>query len=100
MIYVRAAGHCEACGVQLNILSMEAHHRRARRVGPDCPCNALALCEGCHRGNDGVHQRPTLARALGRIIAREDKTPPAQISVEIHGRGDLRLDCDGNYLLT
>lgn len=98
VIYVRSGGRCEGCDTQLNIVSMEGHHRRTRAVGPDCPCNALALCHECHHGD--THGRPALARALGRIIRREDKTPPSQVVVEIHGRGEVRLDCDGNYVLT
>lgn len=95
VIYVRAGGRCEVCGVQLNIVNMEGHHRRRRRISPDCPCNAIALCERCHRGPDGVHNRPMTARALGRILWSEDKTPPAELPVEIYGRGRVLLACDG-----
>lgn len=95
VIYVRSGGRCEGCAVQLNIANMEAHHRRTRRVGPDCPCNALALCHDCHHHE--THGRPTLARSLGRIIRREDPTPPAEIPVELHDGRVVRLDCGGTY---
>jgi hypothetical protein len=97
VIFARALGRCERCGLQLNIANMEGHHRRTRRVGPDCPCNALALCGTCHHGPE-VHGGPELAMELGTILSRHSDAPPGELEVEIHGRGRVLLGCGGQYL--
>ena len=97
IIHARCAGRCEGCGTPVSLSAMEGHHRRTRSIGPDCPCNALALCRDCHHG-DTVHGSPETARDLGRIISRHDLGEPADRPVELHGRGLVRLACDGRYL--
>lgn len=95
IIHVRAGGRCELCDRQLNVHNMEAHHRRSRAVGPDCPCNALALCSTCH--HDDTHGQPVRARELGAIISRGFEGEPADVPVELH-RGIVLLACNGTYL--
>jgi hypothetical protein len=97
IIYVRSGGRCEMCGVGLNIANMEGHHRRTRKIGPDCPCNALALCSTCHHRE--VHESPERARGLGQIVSRHDDRMPADVPVELHGHGDVLLMCDGTFAL-
>lgn len=101
VIFARSGGRCEGCGRSLTLEgTFEGHHRRSRAVRKphrDCPCNAIALCHSCHAGPDG-HNGPERARELGRIIFRSDNREPSEISVKIHGRGRVRLDCDGMYL--
>lgn len=97
IIYARCAGRCEGCGIQMTLHTMEGHHRRTRSIGPDCPCNALALCAACHHG-DTVHGSPETGRELGRIISRHDRGEPADRVVELHDRGQVYLTCDGQYL--
>jgi 5-methylcytosine-specific restriction endonuclease McrA len=94
VIYARAGGRCELCGKQLGIANMEGHHRRTRRLGPDCPCNAIALCSDCHHGPN-VHGGPETARELRLILPRECTDPPAEIPVELHGQRWVLLNCDG-----
>lgn len=96
IIYTRAGGRCEVCGKALNIASMEGHHRRTRKIGPDCPCNALALCGSCHHGPT-VHGGPKVAMETGRIISRHDDTPPSEIPVRL-AVGQMLLSCGGTYL--
>jgi hypothetical protein len=85
------------CGTRLTFARMEAHHRRTRAIGPDCPCNALALCGHCHHVR--VHGEPEKSRELGRIISRHDRNAPA-----IHGArltyGWVLLACDGTMAAT
>lgn len=95
IIYVRAGGRCELCGAALNIVNMEGHHRRSRKVGPDCPGNALALCHDCH--HERVHGGQVLARTLGWIISTFTADPCQQI-VELPSAGKVILSCDGTYL--
>lgn len=97
VIYTRALGRCEVCGAQLNIANMEAHHRRTRRLGPDCPGNGLCLCRSCH--HDGVHGQPELAKEKGWIASRFTDEPCAQ-PVWIQGRGWVTLSCGGEYVST
>lgn len=97
VIYVRAGGRCELCAKSLNIANMEGHHRRTRAVGPDCPCNALALCSTCH--HDEVHAHPEEARARGWIVTRHASDfEPADVPVELasHPEGVL-LTCEGMF---
>jgi hypothetical protein len=97
VIYTRALGRCEGCGRQLNIANMEAHHRRTRKVGPDCPCNALALCSDCHHA--GTHGQPEEARELGRIVSRIGEREPKDVAVVIHGQPrPVLLSCGGTYV--
>lgn len=98
IIYLRSGGRCERCGTGLNIHNMEAHHRRTRSIGPDCPCNALALCSLCHHGPE-VHAGPFRARKLGTIISRHYEGRPENVPVDVHGRGTVLLACDGTYRL-
>lgn len=98
IIYTRSLGRCEGCGTGLNLAGMEAHHRRTRRLGPDCPCNALALCPSCHHGPLG-HGGPEAAREVGRIISRHDEVEPSEVPVTLHGYGKpVYLTCGGTYL--
>lgn len=95
-ILARSAGRCEACGTAL-AAAFEAHHRLTRRFGPDCACNALALCSTCH--HEEVHGKPATARDLGQIVSRHASTLPGQVPVWVHGPGcAVLLDCHGNYL--
>lgn len=96
VIFARSHGRCEGCGAPMTVASMEGHHRRTRRVGPDCPCNALALCASCHHGPT-VHGGPELAMELGRIVSRHTDTPPYDEPVELHGVGRVLLDCSGGF---
>lgn len=97
MIYVRASGACELCGRQLNIHNMEGHHRRSRRVGPDCPCNALALCRDCHHGPEVHGNTDGTARELGRIVSKVADVEPVDVPVQLHV-GLVSLTCAGTYL--
>lgn len=95
IIYTRALGRCEACGAGINVNVMQAHHRRTRRIGPDCPCNALALCPSCH--HEEVHGEPERARRLGQIVSAHSPDEPVDVVVEVHGRGPVLLTCGGMY---
>lgn len=95
VIFGRALGRCEICGTGLTMVSMEAHHRRTRKVGPDCVGNALALCRSCH--HDEVHGQPEVAMDLGWIVSRHADAP-CQRPVEIRGRGLVVLTCGGAYV--
>lgn len=98
IILERAGGRCEGCGTPITLFDgLEGHHRRTRRFGPDCPCNALALCGACHHGPT-VHDGPELARELGRIISSHDETDPSTIPVVLRDEiGRVLLACDGTY---
>lgn len=63
-----------------------------RRLGPDCPCNTLALCGGCHTRH--VHGHPVWARSNGWIVSSAAGLPPADVPAWLHGRWML-LACDG-----
>jgi 5-methylcytosine-specific restriction endonuclease McrA len=91
-IFARSGGRCEVCRTDLNNSGMDAHHRRRRRIGPDCSCNALALCPSCHRE---VHAHPAAARAVGHIVS--DPQHPATVGVLVARRGRVLLTCDGAY---
>lgn len=92
IVYTRSGGRCEGCGKSLSFAAMQAHHRRTRAVGPDCPCNALALCSNCHHVK--VHGQPEKARELGRIISRHDRNAASLHPVRLH-HGLVLLDCKG-----
>lgn len=92
VIYARCKGRCEVCGGRLAYDAMEAHHRRTRAIGPDCPGNALALCAHCHHVK--VHAHPEVARDLGRIISRHDRNTCALHPVRLI-YGLVFLNCDG-----
>jgi hypothetical protein len=94
VVYARAGGRCEGCGVQLNLANMEGHHRRTRRLGPDCPGNCLCLCRRCH--HDEVHAHPEKARGLGQILRREEQDPCSR-PVWTWALGWVVLHCDGTY---
>lgn len=93
-VYARSRGFCEACGGDV-AGGFEAHHRLTRRLGPDCPCNVLALCPACHHA--GVHGHPERSLEQGRILSRHSTAAPSTVPVLVHGRGWVRLTCDGNY---
>jgi hypothetical protein len=100
LIYWRSGGQCEVCGATLHG-AMEAHHRLPRRYGPDCPCNALALCGECH--HDKVHGQPIESAAAGRILsstalgAAVPDDAPAWLWVRGHGMVWVQLSCAGAY---
>lgn len=96
IIYTRAGGCCELCGKALNIVNMEGHHRRSRRFGPDCPCNALALCGDCHHGPK-VHGGPTPAKVLGTIVQRHVQRP-GEVPVRLPRLGWVELTCGGTTI--
>lgn len=91
-IWARSRGRCEICSRPL-IAAFEAHHRLTRRFGPDCPCNALALCRDCH--HISVHGHPEKARHRGWIVPRTSILAPATVPVRLAGRGWVLLSCDG-----
>lgn len=95
VIYARSLGCCEVCGRNLNVVNMEAHHRRTRTIGPDCPCNALAVCRDCH--HDRVHAGPEEARGKGWIVSRHSTTEPADVPVIVAGARVL-LTCGGTVV--
>lgn len=95
VIYARSWGRCEACGAAVNVNVMQAHHRRTRRIGPDCPCNALALCPTCH--HDETHGKPAEATALGRIVSKLADVEPGQVPVTLHDGREVLLTCAGAY---
>jgi hypothetical protein len=94
LIFVRAGGRCELCDAPLVIGTMQGHHRRTRQIGPDCACNALALCGDCHHGE--VHGQPVRARELGQIVSRHSVDRPSTLPVTIR-RGEVFLSCHGTY---
>jgi hypothetical protein len=95
VLHSRSGGRCEICGTGISLASMQSHHRRTRKLGPDCPCNALALCGTCH--HDRVHQQPEAAKGKGRIISRHDERDPEEIPVNVRGR-EVFLTCGGTYV--
>lgn len=87
----RANGWCEACG---NAPATDWHHRQTKRYGPDCPCNALALCSTCHHVE--VHGQPASARDLGWIVSRHASSP-GSVPSQVHSLGIVVLTCGGSY---
>jgi hypothetical protein len=92
VIWERSFGRCELCERALTFDSMQGHHRRTRRVGPDCPCNALALCPSCH--HERVHAHPEESRGEGWIVSKFDQ--PTGKAVQLP-RGKVVLECDGSW---
>ena len=76
LIYDRAAGHCECCGVGP---VEQAHHRRPRAAGgskapdTDLASNGLGICRRCH---DMVESRRELALDRGWLV-RQGHDPAA-----------------------
>lgn len=97
-IWRRAGGRCEACGCPLELATMHGHHRQTRRVGPDCPGNALALCASCHAD---AHAAPAAARDVGRIVSRH-AADPCRVPVWVwapSGPRRVMLECAGGWEL-
>lgn len=91
ILFDRSRGFCEVCDADLNRTGMDAHHRERRRTGPDCPCNALALCPDCHRL---VHAQPLASRQNGHIVTDTPWDTPARL----RRLGLVRLGCDGGVV--
>jgi hypothetical protein len=91
----RSALLCEIRGPGCTDLATDAHHRQTRRLGPDCPCNLLAVCAHCHHVN--VHGQPATARDQGWIVSRH-AFDGSGVPVQIHGLGLVLLTCTGEYV--
>lgn len=94
LIKARAEGRCEICGFTAS--DMQAHHRRARRIGDsrrhdnNAPSNGLWLCGECHRIAESYR-----SHALDRgWLVRQSKSP---ISTPVLYRGTwVLLNNQGN----
>lgn len=99
VVYRRAGGRCERCGVWLTVAGMECHHRRLRsQGGRDAVVNLVALCPSCHHVE--VHAQPERARAEGWIVPGLGTGPrvdPACVPVRLHDGRTVRLGDDGTY---
>lgn len=93
VLHARSRGACEGCGVRG--VPLEGHHRRTRRFGPDCTCNALHLCADCHHVH--AHGQPKIARSKGWALSRHGSDDPGLTPAMVHGQGTVFLDCAGGY---
>ena len=97
LIYDRAAGHCECCGVGP---VEQAHHRRPRAAGgskapdTDLPSNGLGICQRCH---DMVESRRELALDRGWLVRQGHD--PADVPVLRHGADWVLLQPDGGVFV-
>lgn len=105
LVWIRAKGRCEGCGVPLGLRPRSWHHRQPRgmggtrgasKVGPSClllVCGHATTPGSCHQW---AEQHRSDAEGLGWIVRRP--TPPAAVPVRVWQRGWVRLDDDGTYL--
>lgn len=92
--FARSRGRCEVAGPGCTGIATDWHHRQTRKLGPDCPCNALAACSHCHHAN--VHESPAVARDAGWIVSRH-ATDPGAVPVQVPRLGIVLLPCSGGY---
>jgi hypothetical protein len=115
LVWARADGRCEACGVDVTGAPHALHHRRPKRMGgdhrpyTDLPCNLVLLCgrgnaEGCHGWAHGTGLQPAFAGsarfAAGRVsrgfylTAHED---PARGRIRLADNRLVWLSVSGGY---
>lgn len=70
-VLARAAGRCEACGVEG--VPLEVHHRTYERLGDeDVDSDLRALCRACHESAHGLREGRTFraVELLPAVLAR------------------------------
>jgi len=93
LLYARAAGRCEACGVRLEHSGMDPHHRKLRSQGGlDTPDNLLAVCRRSHAA---IHANPAMAYAQGRLL--RSWQDPAATPVRLWDGRLVLLTPEGGY---
>jgi hypothetical protein len=94
----RAVMRCERCSALTTWTGGQVHHRLPRGMGGSSdpaihsPANLLLLCPECH---SWVEKNRTVAYKAGWLVKRGQD--PAQVPVEIVGRGPVLLTADGEY---
>ena len=102
LLWQRAGGRCELCGLSLASGPYSRHHRRPRRMGgtrrPDVHSlpNLLLLCGDGVRGCHGRVESDR-AEALAEGWLLHDGEDPATTPVRIHPWGTVILTPDGCY---
>jgi hypothetical protein len=92
VLWSRAAGRCEHCGLVVPLNGYEAHHRQRRREGDHSAANLLVLCSASHKW---ITEHPAVARENGWIVSAW--SVPSDVPF-LHWSGDLlRLTALGTY---
>jgi len=97
LIYDRAAGHCEICGMGA---VEQAHHRRPRGAGgstaddTNTAANGLGICQRCH---DMTESRRTVALDRGWLVRQGHD--PAAVPVLRHGADWVLLQPEGGVFV-
>jgi 5-methylcytosine-specific restriction endonuclease McrA len=96
LVYRRADGCCESCGVYVPVGRRELHHRRPRGIGGTRPelthraSNLLLLCKACHAL---VERHRVRARDAGLLVLQGAE--PSRVLVTLHDGQQHALDDEG-----
>lgn len=96
LLWHRAQGRCEHCGLTIGARDpVERHHRIRRRDGGDRLSNLLLLRKACH---EWITHHPEEARRKGWIVSALGGTDPTAAPVLHWGRRWVTLTDEGTTL--